>query len=329
MTATPRPLRRPEDAAAQAFWDSLRRTTQARIGLGRAGDALPTTEVLEFRAAHAAARDAVHNPLDVAALATGVSALGLGEPVHVRSLAADRSEYLRRPDLGRLPGSVEAAGPVRLEAANSIAGRTVWSGTPPTPTTAAGAGDSDVLAGVPNVGAEVGFVLADGLSPRALADHGVPMLAALIETLGERYTLAPPVIATQARVALGDHIGAALGVTTVLVLIGERPGLSVADSLGIYLTHHPRPGRADSERNCISNIHPPEGLDYARAARIATSLVDGARRLGRSGVDLKDTSADPALTAARGEPLLLDAVTGPVDAHTARPALTLDVIDRA
>ncbi|MEC3914507.1 ethanolamine ammonia-lyase subunit EutC [Nocardia sp. CDC160] len=327
MTATPRPLRRPEDAAAQSFWDSLRRTTQARIGLGRAGDALPTTEVLEFRAAHAAARDAVHNPLDVAALATAVSALGLGEPVHVRSLAADRSEYLRRPDLGRLPGSVEAAGPVRLDAANSIAGRMIWSGE--TSATGDPRDGEDVLAGVPNVGAEVGFVLADGLSPRALADHGVPMLAALIEALGERYTLAPPVIATQARVALGDHIGAALGVTTVLVLIGERPGLSVADSLGIYLTHHPRPGRADSERNCISNIHPPEGLTYTRAARIATTLVDGARRLGRSGVDLKDTSADPALTIAHVEPLLLDTRTGPVDARTACPPLTLDVSDRA
>ncbi|MVU77377.1 ethanolamine ammonia-lyase [Nocardia sp. ET3-3] len=287
-----------EDGAVQAFWEGLRRSTQARIGLGRAGDGLPTAEVLAFRAAHAAARDAVHSPLDVAGLADTVTGLGLGSPVHVRSLAADRSEYLRRPDLGRLPGSVEAAGPVRDDVVNSVGGRTIWSGD--------GSGGNarveSVLAAVPHSGADVGFVLADGLSPRALADHGVPMLSALIEAFGERYTLAPPVIATQARVALGDHIGAALGVTTVLVLIGERPGLSVADSLGIYLTHRPRPGRSDSERNCVSNIHPPEGLSYARAAQVAVGLVDGARRLGRSGVELKDTSSDWALAT----PLVLD-----------------------
>ncbi|MTE13696.1 ethanolamine ammonia-lyase [Nocardia sp. CT2-14] len=279
--------RRTEDAAARAFWDGLRRSTQARIGLGRTGDTLSIAEVLEFRAAHAAARDAVHSPLHVAGLAAEVAALGLGEAVHVRSLARDRSEYLRRPDLGRLPGSAVAAREEGIGAANSAGGHTIWSG----------AGARGAMSAVPHSGADVGFVLADGLSPRALADHGVPMLAALIEALGDRYTVAPPVIATQARVALGDHIGAALGVGMVLVLIGERPGLSVADSLGIYLTHRPRPGRADSERNCVSNIHPPEGLSYARAARVATGLVDGARRLGRSGVDLKDTSGGKTLVS--------------------------------
>lgn len=255
-----------DDGAAETFWAGLRRTTQARIGLGRAGDALPTGRVLELRAAHAAARDAVHTPLDIEDFVARVATLGLGHPVHVRSRATDRSEYLRRPDLGRLPAETEP-------------------------------GVGDGLSAVPTARADIGFVLADGLSPRALADHGVPMVAALAEALGERYTLAPPVIATQARVALGDHIGESLGVTTVLVLIGERPGLSVADSLGIYLTHRPRPGRADAERNCISNIHPPEGLTYARAAQVAAGLVDGARRLGRSGVDLKDTSGDAQLAA--------------------------------
>ena len=108
--------------------------------------------------------------------------------------------------------------------------------------------------------------------------------------------LAPPVLVSQARVAVGDWIGQAMGVGTMLVLIGERPGLSVADSLGIYLTHGPRPGRSDAERNCISNIHPPEGLGYAAAAAVAMSLVQGARALGRSGVDLKNT-AGTGLTA--------------------------------
>ncbi|MET8778788.1 ethanolamine ammonia-lyase subunit EutC [Nocardia sp. NPDC004654] len=248
-----RRARVPED-----FWNSLRSSTQSRIGLGRAGDALPTTSVLEFRAAHAAARDAVHLPLDVSALATRVEAVGLGTPVTVRSRATSRPEYLRRPDLGRLPADLTA---------------------------------------VPRTGADLGFVLGDGLSPRALMDHGAPLLAALATELADTYSIAPPVIATQARVALGDHIAAALGVQTLIVLIGERPGLSVADSLGIYLTHLPKPGRTDADRNCISNIHPPEGLGYQQAAKVVSSLISGARRLGRSGVDLKDTSRTDELVA--------------------------------
>ncbi|MFD5174697.1 ethanolamine ammonia-lyase subunit EutC [Nocardia sp. NPDC058379] len=261
----PTPDERAEAAVAQEFWRDLRRNTQARIGLGRTGDALPTTEVLTLRAAHAAARDAVHVPLDVDIFTEQIASMGLGDPVTVTSKAADRSEYLRRPDLGRLPAD---------------------------------------LSGLGDHGADIGFVLADGLSPRALTDHGAGLLAALADELADRYTLAPPVIATQARVALGDHIAEAMGVRTVLVIIGERPGLSVADSLGIYLTHAPRPGRADAERNCISNIHPPDGLTYADAARVVAGLVAGARELGRSGVDLKDTSRTGALTAS--DPLTID-----------------------
>lgn len=247
----------PDSTVTEDFWRDLRGSTQARIGLGRTGDALPTTDVLALRAAHAAARDAVHLPLDVESFTEQIAAVGLGTPVTVASRAADRAEYLRRPDLGRLP---------------------------------------DNLTAVPDTGADIGFVLADGLSPLALTDHAPGLLAALATELGDHYTLAPPVVATQARVALGDHIAAAMGVRTVLVLIGERPGLSVADSLGIYLTHLPRPGRADAERNCVSNIHPPDGLTYADAARVVAGLVAGARALGRSGVDLKDTSR--ALTGA-------------------------------
>jgi ethanolamine ammonia-lyase small subunit len=233
------------------FWADLRRSTQSRIGLGRAGDGMPTGRVLEFRRAHAAARDAVHDPLDVEALTARLEPLGLGPATTVRSRAAGRAEYLRRPDLGRQPAD---------------------------------------LAAVPFSGADVGFVLCDGLSALALQTHAVPTLAALIEALPAGLNLAPPVIATQARVALGDHIGAALGVRTLIVLIGERPGLSVADSLGVYLTHSPAPGRTDADRNCVSNIHPPEGLGYGSAAAVVSALVLGARALGRSGVDLKDSS---------------------------------------
>lgn len=241
------------------FWDELRLSTQARIGLGRTGDSLPTRRVLEFRSAHAAARDAVHMPLEVESFAVDVEKAGIGAPVVVTSKASSRAEYLRRPDLGRVPEDV-----------SSIA-----------------KGEFDI-----------GFVLSDGLSPRALMDHGAAMLEALVSELSDRYSIAPPVIATEARVALGDHIAEAMGVRTVVVLIGERPGLSVADSLGIYLTHLPAPGKSDADRNCISNIHPPEGLGYAQSAKIVAGLVAGARKLGRSGVALKDTSRADVLESS-------------------------------
>ncbi|WP_041781748.1 ethanolamine ammonia-lyase subunit EutC [Mycolicibacterium chubuense] len=264
------PDQAPDQIAAQEFWTELRKTTQARIGLGRAGNGLPSRQVLELASAHAAARDAVHVPLDVERLTAGVRDVGIGEPVVVRSRAGSRGEYLRRPDLGRMP---------------------------------------DDLSGVPADGADLGIVLADGLSPTALVTHGPALLAALVSELGTRHTLAPPVIATQARVALGDHVAEAAGVRTVLVVIGERPGLSVVDSLGVYLTHRPRVGCTDADRNCISNVHPPDGLGYAQAARITAALVDGAVRLGRSGVDLKDTSRGEALNPAA------DGVLTCTDAH--------------
>ena len=252
-----------DDVAHQQFWDTLRQSTQARIGLGRAGNALPTREVLELSAAHAAARDAVHIPLDADRLATAIADIGIGQPAAVTSQASSRGEYLRRPDLGRLPAD---------------------------------------LSSIPDTPADIGFVLADGLSPTALMHHGAALLGERVAALGDTYTLAAPVIATQARVALGDHIAARGRYTTLVVIIGERPGLSVADSLGIYLTHRPRPGCTDADRNCISNIHPPDGLGYREAARITAGLVAGARQLGRSGVALKDTSRGVSIEdQGRGE----------------------------
>ncbi|WP_078327085.1 ethanolamine ammonia-lyase subunit EutC [Mycobacteroides salmoniphilum] len=247
------------DVARQKFWKELRVNTQARIGLDRAGNALHTRDVLDLAAAHAAARDAVHVPLDTERLTADVGGIGLGTPTVVTSQVGSRAEYLRRPDLGRLPSD---------------------------------------LSGVLCEATDIGFVLADGLSPTALMRHGVPLVRELALQLGGSYTLAAPVIATQARVALGDHIAARGRYRTLIVIIGERPGLSVVDSLGIYLTHLPRPGCTDADRNCISNIHPPDGLSYREAAHIATSLVSGARRLGRSGVSLKDTSRAGAIDDA-------------------------------
>lgn len=248
------------------FWEPLRRATPARIGLGRAGNAMPTAEVLSFGAAHAAARDAVHLPLDVEALVEALDGLGLGTPLVVASAAPDRATYLTRPDLGREPGA-----------------------------------DLELVPGR----AELAVVVADGLSAEAVAKHAVPLLEHLVPLLDSAMTLAAPVVATQARVALGDHIGQALGVRLVLVLIGERPGLSSSDSLGAYLTWDPRPGVLDSARNCVSNIRPPHGLDHATAARTIASLVAGARALGATGVALKDgsfTALLPGATATATDP---------------------------
>jgi ethanolamine ammonia-lyase small subunit len=259
-------ITRPTDnspaVAPEDFWSQLRASTQARIGLGRTGDAMPTHRLLDFAAAHAAARDAVHAELAVADFATAIEGVGLGTPCVVTSGATDRGVYLRRPDLGRVPADL------------TVVGRSA---------------------------ADIGVVLADGLSSRALEDHGVAMLTALRDSLSA-YSFARPVIATQARVAIGDHIAAAMGVDTILVLIGERPGLSVPRSIGIYLTHLPRIGCPDSDRNCISNVHPPEGLDYRHAARVVRTLVGGARALGRSGVALKDNSREDSIVERGGPP---------------------------
>jgi ethanolamine ammonia-lyase small subunit len=244
-------------------WAVLRRFTAARIALGRVGDSVPTAAALDFSLAHALARDAVHAPLDVPALEIGLAALG-HETLALHSAAADRAQYLRRPDLGR---RLEDADRGRLRAA------------------AAGLR----LDGTPSPDApRIAVVIGDGLSAVAVQRHAVPLLCALKPHL-DQPLMAPLIIATQARVALGDEIGELLGADQIIMLIGERPGLSAHDSLGVYLTHGPRIGRTDAERNCISNVR-PQGLSYDEAAQRLALLLRGAQRLGASGVLLK---ADP------------------------------------
>ncbi len=239
-------------------WETLRRTTRARIGLGRAGDGLPTAELLKFQLAHARARDAVHGKVDFAALAADLTPL---ETLKTRSQAADRSIYLRRPDLGR-----------RLH-----------------PESAA------MLAELPPQPWDAVFVIADGLSAAAVQTHAAPMIRACVERL-PGWRIAPIVLAEQARVALGDEVGEILGAQLCLLLVGERPGLSVPDSLGVYMTFHPRLGRRDSERNCLSNIH-ADGQSYAVAADKAAWLAREAVRLRLSGVDLKENAPTEAVAA--------------------------------
>ena len=235
-------------------WSALRRHTPARISLGRAGTSLPTHEVLRFAAAHAGARDAVHLPLDVEALLSELSAPGPA-PVHVASRAGSRVEYLTRPDLGR---QLDAASRDALDAA-APGGLCV--------------------------------VVADGLSAIAAQRHAAPPLAELARA---GVAADQVVVATQARVALGDEIGERVGAALVLVLIGERPGLSSPDSLGAYLTWAPKAGCVDSERNCVSNIR-PEGLALAHAAARLAWLVRESRRRRVTGIGLKDDSEVPAL----------------------------------
>ncbi|WP_142846624.1 ethanolamine ammonia-lyase subunit EutC [Telmatospirillum sp. J64-1] len=230
-------------------WHILRRHTAARIALGRVGDGLPLAHLLDFQMAHARARDSVHMPLDFAALEREIAqATGLAVRT-LRSAAPDRALYLQRPDLGRQLAEGEAA---KL---------------PPGPY-------------------EVVFVIGDGLSSRAVKDHAAATLRALQVRLAG-WHIGPVILARQARVALADGIGAAMGAAMTVMLIGERPGLSSADSLGAYLTWGPRPGLQNSARNCVSNIRPEGLLPEAAAAKIAW-LMNEARRLKLSGVALKD-----------------------------------------
>jgi ethanolamine ammonia-lyase small subunit len=240
-------------------WEPLRLATRARIGLGRAGDAMKITDVLDFQFAHAKARDAVHTKLNLAALQTA-----LPDAIHVHSEAETREIYLRRPDLGR-----------RLH--------------------------PDCASRLPPAGYDAVFIIADGLSATAVMQNALPMLEAAQSRL-TGFKIAPPIIATQARVALGDDIGEMLGAKLCAILIGERPGLTVSDSLGIYLTYNPKRGTKDSERNCISNIHAHGGLSYNAAADMLAWLMREALRRGLTGVGLKEASglAAPAVQQSLG-----------------------------
>ena len=242
-------------------WAELRRFTAARIALPRSGASLATAPLLEFRLAHARARDAVHAPFDPAQLCGALAPLGL--PVlSVASAAQDRQQYLMRPDLGR-----------RLAD-----------------------GDAALLAAHAGSGYDVAFVVADGLSARAVTTHAQPLLAQTLPRL-DNWRIAPLVVARLGRVALGDAVANALGAEIAVMLIGERPGLSAPNSMGAYLTFAPTPQTSDAERNCISNIR-PEGLPYTDAAVKLVHLLRAMRARRLSGVGLKD-DADRLLIEQR------------------------------
>lgn len=264
-------------------WQALRQLTAARIGLGHTGISQPTRPQLEFQLAHARARDAVHETLDTgtlhAALAEALAQAWPDQPAPLllHSAAADRHVYLQRPDLGR---RLDAPSRERLFAL----------------------GDDTAQEAPP----DLALVVADGLSALAISRNAAPFLQALGARLDRSaWRLAPLAIVEQGRVAIGDEIGELLGAKMVVVLIGERPGLSAPDSMGLYISWAPRVGLTDERRNCISNVR-PAGLGVTEAADKLCWLLGEARRLQLTGVRLKDeTGAGSPPLAAERRPFLL------------------------
>lgn len=255
-------------------WSKLRQYTPARIALGHAGTSLPTKPHLEFQLAHAQARDAVHHALDIPALEEKLRSRGHA-PVLLNSRADSRSTYLQRPDMGR-----------RLDDDSA-----------------------KVLQNLPRPERpyDVVFVIGDGLSAFAIEENAAKFLDAMLPSLAnDGWHIAPLCIVKEARVAIGDEIGESLGAKMVVVLIGERPGLSSPDSMGIYMTLNPRIGLTDESRNCISNVR-PAGLAYDHAAHKLNYLMTEARRRGLSGVKLKDEAeALPRVSSTSHENFLIE-----------------------
>nr|WP_314526762.1 ethanolamine ammonia-lyase subunit EutC [uncultured Pseudomonas sp.] len=246
-------------------WLELRRLTPARIALGRTGTSMPTSAQLDFQLAHAQARDAVHLPFDHAGLSTQLEQRGR-QSLLLRSAATDRNSYLQRPDLGRKL-SDESAHTLR-----------------------------DYAQFHPG-GVDLVIVVADGLSALAVHKHTMPFLERMEEQVqAEGWSVAPVILVEQGRVAVGDEIGELLGARMVVILIGERPGLSSPDSLGLYFTYNPKVGLTDAYRNCISNVR-LEGLSYGMAAHRLLYLMREACRRQLSGVNLKDEAQVPTLEA--------------------------------
>ena len=263
-------------------WLELRRLTPARIALGRTGTSMPTSAQLDFQYAHAQARDAVHLPFDHTELSSQLSARGR-ESLLLHSAATDRNSYLQRPDLGRKL-SDESAQTLR-----------------------------DYAQAHPG-GVDLAVVVADGLSALAVHRHTLPFLARMEEqTAIEGWSLSPVILVEQGRVAVADEIGELLGAKMVVILIGERPGLSSPDSLGLYFTYNPKVGLTDAYRNCISNVR-LEGLSYGMAAHRLLYLMREACRRQLSGVNLKDEAQIQTLESDTGAGLKGNFLLSPSDA---------------
>ncbi len=250
-------MKLPNDPAVISnSWDSLKQFTPARIALGRAGISLPTRASLDFQLAHALARDAVNIPIDFSVLEQSLSLLGL-ESLTLNTQAENQQHYLQRPDLGRVLSDTALA----------------------------------CLEQTAPISTEAVIVVADGLSSKAIQHHALPFLTLLLPQL-QGYRLAPVCLVKHGRVAIGDAIAEHYAARLCIVLIGERPGLSSPDSMGIYFTYQARAKLStDAERNCISNIH-NNGLSYEQALKKLMFLITEAEKLQLSGVNLKDETTD-------------------------------------
>ena len=252
-------------------WRDLRQFTDARIGLGRAGISLPTSEMLAFQLSHAQARDAVNFPLDINEMKAKLATVNAANArvLHLHSQAVDRVTYLQRPDLGRKLNENSRQLLLDFVAEQQQSTQEKY---------------------------DLAIVVADGLSSLAVQKNAVPFITELLSQLSvnKPLTFAPITLVEQGRVAIGDDIGELLNAQIVMVLIGERPGLSSPDSLGLYLTWEPKTGLNDSLRNCISNIR-PAGLPYIDAARRAAYLLNEAKTLKLTGVNLKDRTQDDVI----------------------------------
>ena len=252
-------------------WRDLRQFTDARIGLGRAGISLPTSEMLAFQLSHAQARDAVNFPLDINEMKAKLATVNAANAsvLHLHSQAVDRVTYLQRPDLGRKLNENSRQLLLDFVAEQQQSTQEKY---------------------------DLAIVVADGLSSLAVQKNAAPFITELLSQLSvnKPLTLAPITLVEQGRVAIGDDIGELLNAQIVMVLIGERPGLSSPDSLGLYLTWKPKTGLNDSLRNCISNIR-PAGLPYIDAARRAAYLLNEAKTLKLTGVNLKDRTQDDVI----------------------------------
>jgi ethanolamine ammonia-lyase small subunit len=237
------------------YWQELRKFTHARIAMGRAGNALPTSEVLKLRIAHAMARDAVQSEMNIDALSEKLFLLGLNVQ-QVKSQAADRFDYIRHPHKGRL---LHEESKQKLESLQ--------------------AEKTDLC-----------IIFADGLSADAVNIHAVPFLELLLKDLAY-WNIAPVILAEQGRVGLSDPIGETLKARISLILLGERPGLSAPTSLGAYITYMPQSGNTDEKRNCVSNIQ-PAGLSYQQAVSKISYLLHEMRSQQLSGVNLKDNQSN-------------------------------------
>jgi len=235
-------------------WESLKKFTAARIALGRVGNSIPLQQSLEFKLAHAHARDAVYSLLDVEGINSGLQHLGI-PTLKLQSKAQNRQQYLQRPDLGRLPDEESLKTLEENEDASDIC-----------------------------------ISIGDGLSANAINTNAVLLLNVLVPMLTSmKYKLSPICLLEQARVALADQIAHGFPAKLSLILIGERPGLSAMDSISAYITYHPKPGLTDEARNCVSNIR-PGGLNFQLAAEKIVYLIQGAFALKLSGIALKDNA---------------------------------------